>query len=281
MKIIVTTDSTSDLPKELAEKYNIGIMPLNVNLGDNTFEDGVDIGPEEIFSFVDKTGMLPKTGARSSLTYQEFFENQLKNLNADAVIHIALSSEISSSYSNALLASNELKNVRVIDSKSLSTGCSLLVLSAIDKIKEDKDLDTIVSELEEETARVQASFVINNLKYLYKGGRCSALAMLGANVLRIKPKIKVSNGKMNIDKKYMGRYEQVLLTYVKDLLKEYPNINKKRVFITFTSKNQSINTQIENILKENGFEEIIQNFAGSTIASHCGRDTLGVLFISL
>lgn len=281
MKIIVTTDSTSDLPKELAEKYNIGIMPLNVNLGDNTFEDGVDIGPEEIFSFVDKTGMLPKTAARSSLTYQEFFENQLKNLNADAVIHIALSSEISSSYSNALLASNELKNVRVIDSKSLSTGCSLLVLSAIDKIKEDKDLDTIVYELEEETARVQASFVINNLKYLYKGGRCSALAMLGANVLRIKPKIKVSNGKMNIDKKYMGRYEQVLLTYVKDLLKEYPNINKKRVFITFTSKNQSINTQIENILKENGFEEIIQNFAGSTIASHCGRDTLGVLFISL
>lgn len=281
MKIIVTTDSTSDLPKELAEKYNIGVMPLNVNLGDDTFEDGVNIGPEEIFNFVDKTGTLPKTGARSALTYQVFFENQLKNLNADAIIHIALSSEISSSYSNALLASNELENVKVIDSKSLSTGCSLLVLSAIDKIKENKDLNTIVSELEEETARVQASFIINNLKYLYKGGRCSTLAMLGANVLRIKPKIKVSDGKMNVDKKYMGRYEQVLLTYVKDLLKDYPKINKKRVFITFTSKNQSINTQIENILKENGFEEIIQNFAGSTIASHCGRDTLGVLFISL
>lgn len=281
MKIIVTTDSTSDLPKNLAEKYNIGIMPLNVNLGDDTFEDGVNIGPEEIFNFVDKTGVLPKTGARSALTYQGFFENQLKNLNADAIIHISLSSEISSSYSNALLASNELKNVKVIDSRSLSTGCSLLVLSAIDKIEEGKDLDTIASELEEETSRVQASFIINNLKYLYKGGRCSALAMLGANVLRIKPKIKVTDGKMNVDKKYMGRYEQVLLNYVKDLLKDYPNINKKRVFITFTSKTDAINAQIENILKENGFEEIIQNYAGSTIASHCGRDTLGVLFISL
>ena len=199
MKIIVTTDSTSDLPKELAEKYNIGIMPLNVNLGDDTFEDGVNIGSEEIFNFVDKTGVLPKTGARSALTYQEFFENQLKNLNADAIIHISLSSEISSSYSNALLASNELKNVKVIDSRSLSTGCSLLVLSAIDKIEEGKDLDTIASELEEETSRVQASFIINNLKYLYKGGRCSALAMLGANILRIKPKIKVTDGKMNVE----------------------------------------------------------------------------------
>lgn len=281
MKIIVTTDSTSDLPQNLAEKFNVGIMPLNVNLGDDTFEDGINIGPEEIFSYVDKTGILPKTAARSSLTYQEFFEKQMETLNADAIIHISLSSEFSSSYSNALLASQELKNVKVIDSRSLSTGCSLLVLSALDKIAEGKDLNTICNELQEETNRVQASFIINNLKYLYKGGRCSALAVLGANVLRIKPKIKVSDGKMNVDKKYLGRYEQVLINYVTDLLKDYPNINKKRVFITFTTKNEEINSQIEAILKEKGFEEIIQNYAGSTIASHCGRDTLGVLFISL
>lgn len=281
MKIIVTTDSTSDLPKDLAEKYNIGIMPLNVNLGDDTFEDGINIGPEQIFNYVNKTGILPKTAARSSTTYLEFFKTQMANLNADALIHISLSSEFSSSYSNAVLAAQELNNVKVIDSRSLSTGCSLLVLSAIDKIAENKDLSTICNELEEETNRVQASFIINNLKYLYKGGRCSALAVLGANVLRIKPKIKVSEGKMNVDKKYLGRYEQVLLNYVTDLLKDYPNINKKRVFITFTTKTDEINNQIEAILKENGFEEIIQNYAGSTIASHCGPDTLGVLFISL
>ncbi len=281
MKIIVTTDSTSDLPKELVEKYNIGVMPLNVNLGDDTFEDGIDIGPEKIFNYVDTTGILPKTGARSALAYQEFFEKQMKDLNADALIHISLSSELSSSHENALMASQELQNVKVLDSMSLSTGCALLVLSAIDKINEGKDLRTIYLELQEERNRVQASFVINNLKYLYKGGRCSALAMFGANVLRIKPKIKLANGKMIVDKKYMGRYEQVLINYVKDLLKDYQNVDKKRVFITFTTKNDEINAQIEQILKDYGFEEIIQNYAGSTIASHCGRDTLGVLFITL
>lgn len=281
MKIIVTTDSTSDLPKELVEKYNIGVMPLNVNLGDETFEDGIDIGPEKIFNYVDKTGNLPKTGARSALAYQEFFEKQMKDLNADALIHISLSSELSSSHENALMASQELQNVKVLDSMSLSTGCALLVLSAIDKINEGKDLRTIYLELQEERNRVQASFVINNLKYLYKGGRCSALAMFGANVLRIKPKIKLASGKMIVDKKYMGKYEQVLVNYVKDLLKDYQNVDKKRVFITFTTKNDEINAQIEQILKDYGFEEIIQNYAGSTIASHCGRDTLGVLFITL
>lgn len=281
MKIIVTTDSTSDLPKELVEKYNIGVMPLNVNLGDDTFEDGIDIGPEKIFNYVDTTGILPKTGARSALAYQEFFENQMKDLNADALIHISLSSELSSSHENALMASQELQNVKVLDSMSLSTGCALLVLSAIDKINEGKDLRTIYLELQEERNRVQASFVINNLKYLYKGGRCSALAMFGANVLRIKPKIKLASGKMIVDKKYMGKYEQVLINYVKDLLKDYQNVDKKRVFITFTTKNDEINAQIEQILKDYGFEEIIQNYAGSTIASHCGRDTLGVLFITL
>lgn len=281
MKIIVTTDSTSDLPKELVERYNIGVMPLNVNLGDDTFEDGIDIGPEKIFNYVDKTGNLPKTGARSALAYQEFFEKQMKDLNADALIHISLSSELSSSHENALMASQELQNVKVLDSMSLSTGCALLVLSAIDKINEGKDLRTIYLELQEERNRVQASFVINNLKYLYKGGRCSALAMFGANVLRIKPKIKLASGKMIVDKKYMGKYEQVLINYVKDLLKDYQNVDKKRVFITFTTKNDEINAQIEQILKDYGFEEIIQNYAGSTIASHCGRDTLGVLFITL
>lgn len=281
MNIIVTTDSTSDLPKDLAEKYNVGIMPLGVNLGEDSFEDGVNIGPDQIFEFVDKTGILPKTSAKSAYNYQEFFEEQMKNLNADALIHISLSSEISSSYNNALLASKELQNVYVINSKSLSTGCSLLVLSAIDKINEGKELNIIIQELTEMVDHIQASFIINNLKYLYKGGRCSALAMFGANVLRIKPKIMLSDGKMVVNKKYMGKYDQVLLNYVKDLLKEYPNIDKKRVFITFTTKTDEINNQIEKILKENGFEEIIQNYAGSTIASHCGKETLGVLFVTL
>ena len=279
MKIIVTTDSTSDLPKEIIEKEKISVMPLNVNLEEDTFEDGVNIGPEEIFSFVDKTNILPKTGARSAYSYQEFFEKKLKEYNADAIIHIALSSELSSSHDNALIAANELGNVKIVNTLSLSSGCGLLVLSAVDKIKKGKTLEDIVKELEEERNKVQASFIVNSLDYLYKGGRCSALSLLGANILRIKPKIKLNNGKLGVDKKYIGKFEQVVLTYVRDLMKAYVNANKNRVFITYTTRDDELVLKIRTILQEHGFKEIIENSAGSTIASHCGRNTLGVLFM--
>ena len=279
MKIIVTTDSTSDIPKHIAEQNNIAIMPLLVDLGEETFEDGVNINAQQIFDFVSKTGILPKTGARSSELYKEFFIENLKKNSADALIHISLSSEISSSYSNAYIASQELENVKVIDSRSLSTGCALLVLSAVDKINENKNLEQICCELEAEKSKVQASFVIDSLKYLYKGGRCSALAMFGANVLRIKPKIKVENGKMGVSKKFMGKFEVVVSNYASDLLKDCENINKKRVFITSTTKDQQLIQNLEKLLQEKGFEEIIINTAGSTISSHCGENTLGILFM--
>ena len=279
MKIIITTDSTSDLPKELIEKENIFVIPLNVNLEDETFEDGVNIGPDQIFEFVDRTNILPKTGARSAYAYQEFFEAKLKETNADAIIHIALSNELSSSHDNALLAANELGNVKVVNTLSLSSGCGLLALSAADKIKEGKNLEQIVSELEQERNKVQASFIVDSLEYLYKGGRCSALSLFGANILRIKPKIKLRDGKLGVDKKYMGKFEQVLLSYTRDLLKDAETINKKRVFITYTTRNDEIVAKIRSMLIDNGFEEIIENNAGSTISSHCGRNTLGVLFM--
>lgn len=281
MKIIITTDSTSDLPKEIIEKEKISVMPLNVNLEDNTFEDGVNIGPDEIFNFVDRTNILPKTGARSTYSYKEFFETQLKEHNADAIIHIALSSELSSSHDNALIAANELGYVKVVNTLSLSSGCGLLVLSAVDKVNANKSLDEIVCELEEERNKVQASFIVDSLDYLYKGGRCSALSLFGANILRIKPKIKLKDGKLSVDKKYMGKFEQVVLTYVRDLMKAYENANKNRVFITHTTRNEELVKKIRNILTENGFQNIIENSAGSTIASHCGRNTLGVLFMDL
>ena len=280
MKVIVSTDSTSDLPKDLQEKYNIYVMPLIVTLGEKSFEDGVDISAEDIFDYVDKTNTLPKTGAKSAFLYQEFFENIFKKENADAIILISLSDKLSSSYSNAVLASNELKNVYVIDSKSLSSGSGLIALSCADKINEGKDVQTIIKELNDEIEKTQASFIVDSLKYLHKGGRCSALSVLGANLLRIKPKIKLEDGKMGVDRKYMGKYESVLISYTRDLLKDYKNINKKRVFVTFTTKNDEVNEKIIAILKENGFEEIIENFAGSTITCHCGKNTLGVLFIN-
>lgn len=281
MKIIVTTDSTSDLSKEIMKERNIYVSPLLVNLGENEFIDGENITNEDLFSFVDKTGILPKTAARSIEFYKEFFLDVLNKNKATNIVHISLSSELSSSHSNAKLAAEEIGDgkVEVIDSLSLSSGCGLLCLSASDKINAGLSFDEVVKQTKAEVSKVQASFIINNLNYLYKGGRCSAIAVFGANVLSIKPKIKLANGKMGVDKKYMGKFETVLGKYVDDLLKDFPTPNLTRVYITFTTKNDSINEVLEKKLKDRGFKEVILNFAGSTIASHCGRNCLGVLFL--
>ena len=278
MKIVVTTDSTADLPAEILKKYNINVMPLIVTLGDQDYYDGVNLVPKDIFEFVNKTGILPKTAARSVLNYKEFFENAKKEHTADAIIHFSISSDISASFSNAKLASEEVENVYVIDTRSLSTGVGLLILSCIDKINDSKDLNTILDEINFEIPKTNVSFIISNLKYLYKGGRCSALTMFGANLLMIKPKIKLEDGKMIPDKKYMGRYQSVVIKYVKDSISENKDINKKRIFITTTTKNDELNSQIVNLLKQAGFKEIIVTIAGSTITSHCGENCLGVLF---
>lgn len=279
MKIVITTDSTSDLPKELVEKHNIGIIPLIVNLDETEFYDGINVTIQDLFKFVDKTGVLPKTAARSEYDYKEFFDDFMKKHQADALIHFSISSEFSCSYNNAKSAANDSKNVFVINTASLSSGSGLLVLSCVDKIKEGKNLNEILKEIDEEIPKIQASFIISNLKYLYKGGRCSALAVLGANLLMIKPKIKLFDGKMAVDKKYMGKYPSVILKYVQDLINEYKHImDKRRVFITYTTRNEELENKIVGMLNSVGFENIISNFAGSTIASHCGENTLGILF---
>lgn len=280
MKIIVTTDSTSDIPKNLQEQNEISSVPLMVNLGEDEFQDGVDLTNDMIFDFVAKSGVLPKTAARSIEFYKEFFVNAKNKFSADKIIHISLSSELSSSYNNARLASQELDFVEVVDSLALSSGCALLCFSAIDKIKQGKSFEEIVKEINEEVCRVQTSFIINDLKYLYKGGRCSAVAMFGANLLGIKPKIKVENGKMDVDRKYMGKFGTVLEKYVDDLLKDYPNPCLERVFVTFSTRDEAIVNNLSEKLRNRGFKQVIECVAGSTITSHCGKNCLGVLFIS-
>lgn len=280
MKIIVTTDSTSDISKEFQKKYEISVMPLTVNLGEDEFLDGENITNKDIFEFVEKQNVLPKTATRSPEQYKEFFENAIKNFGADRVIHISLSNEISSSYQNAKIASMDDERIAVIDSRSLSSGSGLLALSAVDKINEGKTFEETVKLILEEVEKVQASFILNDLKYLYKGGRCSALSVFGANILRIKPKIKLSEGKMGVDKKYMGKLDAVIDKYVDDLLNDNPNPVKKRVYVTYTTSTDEINKSIKEKLEAKGFEEIIFNDAGSTIASHCGKNCLGVLFIN-
>lgn len=277
MKIVVSCDSTCDLGDELISKNDIRIMPLVIYLGEEQYSDNVDVTTKDIFAYVDKTGVLPKTAARSIYEYQEFFANILKD--ADAIIHVAFSSEMSSSCSNAQVAAEQLNNVKVVDSKSLSTGYGLLVLKACKLVSLGKSLDEIEKELVDTVPKLQASFIISNLKYLYKGGRCSAVAMFGANLLKIKPSIHVVDGKMGVGKKYMGKFSDTMIKYTNALLEENGEIDKENVFITFSSDENNVSNLVYDLLKEHGFQNIYKTFAGCTIASHCGPECMGVLFI--
>lgn len=279
MKISITTDSTCDLPEEVIQQYNIHVLPLLVNLGEKTFRDG-EITLDVLFDYVDETKQLPKTAAIPSDEFKESFERILSQDKSDAIIHISIGADLSCSYQNACLAAREMNNVYIIDSASLSTGIGLLVLSAADKVKEGKAAKTIVEEIQAQTENMQVSFVIDKLDFLHKGGRCSALAKLGANLLGIKPKIAVKNGKLGVDRKYMGKLFSVLPKYADDLLEDYPNAIKNRVFITYTTAEKEVVAELRNKLKNAGFKEVLESTAGSVIASHCGKGTLGILFMT-
>ncbi len=276
MRIGISADSTCDLPQDLVKKYNIKLMPMIVTLDDKEYEDGVNITQDDLFAFIEKTDRLPKSAARSTYEYVEHFENMLEE--CDHVFHFSLSFKISSTGNNALIASQEigLNKVTVIDTKSLTCGSGLLVLSCVQKIAEGKDVETIKNELLSEVDKIQASFLIDTLKFLHKGGRCSSLALLGANILKIKPRISLVDGEMKVTKKYMGSIESSLLKYVADLLKENP-AQKDIAFIAYSSY-MPIVEQIISILKDQGFNEVIAVHAGPTICVHCGKKTLGVIY---
>ena len=277
MKIAITADSTCDLSAELVKKHSITIMPIIITLDDKEYADGVDINRESLYDYIEGTGNLAKTAARSIYEYQELFENTLKS--CDHIIHFSLSFKISATGSNALKASQEIgtDKVTVIDTKSLSSGSALLALSAAEKINAGKDLDIIKKELLEEREKVQASFLIDTLKYLHKGGRCSGVALLGANLLKIKPRISLVDGEMKVTKKYMGNINIALLKYAKEILDECPP-NLDRAFVTNSSE-MEIRETLVNMLKEYGFKEVLTADAGCTISTHCGKNTLGILYI--
>ncbi len=277
MKIAISCDSTCDIPKALIEKYNIHLMPITILLGSEERKDGIDVSPQDVFDYAEKSGELARTSAVNVYEYLEYFKKLRENY--DAVIHFSLSFGISSTGNNALSASHDVDNVFVIDTKSLSSGSGLLALSCVDKIQEGKDIDTIVNELNAEADKVQASFLVDTLKFLYKGGRCSSIALLGANLLKIKPRISLVNGKMEMTKKYRGSISDALIKYFEDIVKEVEP-NKRRVFVTYSSPVEPARTIILDKLKKIGFEEILESSACATISTHCGPKTLGILYIA-
>lgn len=276
MAIKITSDSTCDLSAELLEKYNISILPLAVTLGDTVHHDSVDICPQDIFDHVAAVGQLPVTAAVNIVEYMEFFEPFAKEY--DAVIHINIGSGFSSCHQNANLAAAEFDNVYAVDSANLTTGQGFLVIAAAEAAARGESLETILATLEDLKPRVDTSFVVDKLDYLAKGGRCSSATALGANLLNLKPCILLADGKMTVGKKYRGQWAKVLPGYAKDRLAG-KDIDKSRVFITYTSSTPEILAELRSILKEEGFQEILETVAGCTVTSHCGPNTLGVLFV--
>ena len=279
MKIAISTESTSDVTKEMLEKYDVHILPYEILLGDKTFYDG-ELTTQEMFDYVDKTGTLPKTSAINEFRYTEYFEELKKDY--DGVVHISLSSGITSSTNNAINAAKKVKNCYVVDSKSLSTGIALLAIYARKLADKGYDAKKIYEAVSERVPRLQVSFVVERLDYLYKGGRCSSLALLGANLLKIRPRIIVKNddGKMVSDKKYRGKMEQVVEKYCADTLAEFNNPDKSVGFVTYTTATEGMAEAAKKAMRDAGFEQIYETKAGGTIASHCGANTLGILYIN-
>ena len=278
MKIAITSDSTIDLSKELLEKYDIKILPLNLLLGDDDYKDG-DISIEEIYSFVDKTGILPKTSAANEADFEEFFSETLKKY--DRIIHFDISSEMSTTYASAVKAARSFDGkVEVIDSRTLSTGIALLAIYARNLTKTEKNIKVIADKVRARVDKVQASFVVERLDYLHKGGRCSSVALLGANILKIRPQIIVKDGKMGSYKKYRGTMPSVVTKYCKDVLDEFHNPDKSVVFITCSSNSPELYKAARDVVEAYGFENIYETQAGCIVSSHCGANTIGILYIN-
>ncbi len=276
--VVITADSTFDFSPEMLEKYHVTSYPLSITLDDRVYRDGVDITPDDIYAQYREKKKLPKTSAVSPGEYKEFFEDFTKQ--GYAVVHINLSTGLSVTHNNALLAAQELEDVYPVDSLNLSTGIGLIVVRACEMRDSGMEAPAIVEELKKIIPLSRASFVLDTLEFLHKGGRCSGVAALGANLLKLKPCIEVVDGKMIVGKKYRGKLDAVLEQYTRDKLAGRDDIDLSRVFITHSGISEDIINHVKAVIHECcNFKEILVTRAGCTITSHCGPNTLGVLFM--
>ena len=278
MRIKVTSDSTCDLGAALLEKHDITLANLSVMKDGVAYADGITITPADIFAHVAAGGALCSTAALGVGDYQDLFARYASDY--DAVVHISISAEFSSSYQNACIAAAEFDNVRVIDSMSLSSGQGIVVLEAAKLAKTCTSLDELESKLNAFVPRVEISFVLDRLDYMVKGGRCSAAAALGANLLNLKPCIEVKDGKLGVVKKYRGNYTKCLQSYIKDRLEGRDNLGRELVFVTSTPVSEEAYAAVMNSVASYGkFDSIIETTAGCTVSCHCGPGTLGIIFV--
>lgn len=277
-KTKIISDSTCDLPADIIERYEISIVPLYINLGGEVLKDnGTDITTDKIYDFVKNTGRLPGTIGVTVDDFRKEFE-KWHNLGYDIVCH-TISSDMSCTYQNAVIASDGLDGVYVVDTRTLSTGVGLCVLNSAELSAEGKSAEEIANETAEFAKKVSATFVIDTLDYLAKGGRCSSVMALGANLLKIKPMIIVDGGTMRVGKKFRGLISNVYLEYVDTLFKGKTDICAKRAILTHTGVSRETLDMIMDRINANiKFDEIIETMAGATITSHSGPNTVGIMF---
>lgn len=281
MHIRITADSPSDLPESLRETYGFKTIPLHVILGDNCFDDGVTITTDDIYEFYSQNKALPKTSAVSIAEYTDFFSRLTEN--GDSVVHFSLSSGISSSCQNAIIAAADFENVYIVDTKSLSTGMALPMLKAYKMACEGLSAREIAEKSEEIIKKISTTFIISNLEFLHKGGRCSGVASFGANILGIKPSITADDeGKLVVDKKYRGKIDDCIFQYVRDLIKNNKNNTDTDFAVLICSQgitDDQIAAAKKQIEREIPFKEFIIAKAGCTITSHCGKGTFSFMFL--
>ena len=277
LKIKLTSDSTCDLPQELIEKYDIAICPIAILLGLDEYHDTVDVDAEKVIAYVKETGTLPKTAATSIDAYKEFFNKYTSE--GYTVIHFNISSKSSSCNNNASVAAKDMENVHVIDSYSLSTGQGIQIIKAAKLIEEGKTAQEVVDTILAEREKVQISFVVDKLDFLAKGGRCNAAKALAASVLKIHPSIVMDDGTLVQGKKYMGNMARGCAQYVKDIASEYKNYDESICFVTHSPSDQAlVDLVIDKVKEYFKFDQIVDSTAGSTVTSHCGPNTIGIIF---
>lgn len=280
--IRIITDSTCDLSKELIEKYNIRVIPLHVSFpGDDTeYLDGVNINSEQLYDLAKKLNVLPKTGAVNVVEFIKVFEEELAKGNE--IFYVGIGSGLSSTYNNACIAREQFPDSKIVvlDGQNLSTGTGLIVIKAARLAKEGKSLEEIKEICEKVVPLVSAKFCIDRLDYLYKGGRCSGMAMIAARALKIHPVAKVINNKLVVYKKPRGKYENAVEVQIDEFMHDLDNIDKSCVFITHSGRMDGIEKQIyDKISPYLDKENLFITEAGCTISSHCGPKTIGILYI--
>ncbi len=276
----ICTDSCVDIPESMIKENNISVLPLLVMLDDQEYYDGVNITPNDIFEYVKKTGQLPKTAARGVEDFKDFFSKLLED--GSEVIYCGIGNKLSSAFNYATRAKEELNNDKLylVDSKSLSAGIGMLVLYASMLAKKGLSAKSICDKLEKQSKYNQTSFIVDKLDYLHKGGRCSATAKFGANLLKIKPKLELYDGVIENTGKFIGPFKNVVKKYIDDMILKYNNYKKDLCFIVHTcNNNEFIDDVVKYVKDKNIFDNVISTWAGATISSHCGPNTLGIIYL--